>query len=63
MDKTTEKFDDGLGRHDELELIELGEGEAHGGTISPATPWTPATPGVSATLSNAVCPTARVWCK
>ncbi|MEO3754794.1 class II lanthipeptide, LchA2/BrtA2 family [Streptomyces sp. B6B3] len=50
--------EDLLGRYDELELIELGEADTHGGT----TPWTPATPGITATISNAACPTAPVWC-
>jgi hypothetical protein len=48
--------DDILGRYDETELVELSRSDVHGGT------WTPITPEIAFTLSEAFCPTAGVWC-
>lgn len=45
-----EKKDDILGRYDELELVELGDADAHGGTT-----WTT----VTVPISLAICPTFK----
>ncbi|GAA1956766.1 class II lanthipeptide, LchA2/BrtA2 family [Amycolatopsis minnesotensis] len=51
-----EKNDDILGRYDELELVELGDTDAHGGS------WTVTIP-ISVAASIAFCPTTKCTSK